>query len=88
MTTEDSTGAVAWPPPTSAPDETIKPAAAAADLFVGGFGSSHPAVCNFLFGDGAVHSIDKNIALPLLQQLANRADGKLLTQGPTRNEYW
>jgi prepilin-type N-terminal cleavage/methylation domain-containing protein len=88
MTTEDSTGTVAWPPPTSAPGEPSKPAAAAGDLFVGGFGSSHPSVCNFLFGDGAVHSIRKDIPLSVLQQLANRADGKLLTQGPTRNDSY
>ena len=87
MTGEDSIGVVAWQSPTSAPGEPSKPAAAA-DLFVGGFGSGHPSVCNFLFGDGAVHSIQKDIALSVLQQLANRADGKLLTQGPTRNEYW
>jgi len=88
MTTEDSTGTVAWPPPTSATGEPLKPAAAAGDLFVGGFGSSHPSVCNFLFGDGAVHSIRKDIPLSVLQQLANRADGKLLTEGPTRNESY
>lgn len=74
--------------PTSAPGEPSKPAAAAGDLFVGGFGSSHSSVCNFLFGDGAVRSIEKDIPLSVLQQLANRADGKLLTQGPTRNDSY
>jgi len=64
------------------------PPAAAGDLFVGGFGSSHSSVCNFLFGDGAVHSIRKGIPLSVLQQLANRADGKLLTEGPTRNDSY
>ena len=54
------------------------------DLQVGGFGSSHPAVSNFLFGDGAVRSLNDDIDLALLEQLGNRADGKLLTDGPTR----
>ncbi len=57
------------------------------DLRVGGFGSSHPSVVNFLFGDGAVRSVNKDIAFDVLQQLANRADGKLLTGGPTREGY-
>ena len=56
------------------------------DLIVGGFASSHPAVCNTLFGDGRTSSISKDIELKLLQQLANRADGKLLDHGPTRND--
>jgi prepilin-type processing-associated H-X9-DG protein len=57
------------------------------DLYVGGFGSQHSGVANFLFGDGAVRSISENIALSVYQQLGNRADGKLLTSGPTRGDY-
>ena len=59
-------------------------AAARNDLFVGGFGSYHTGVCNFLFGDGGVRGMSARIELEVLQQLANRADGKLLTKGPTR----
>ena len=70
----------AWPPPAS----SIAKPKVAADLIVGGFGSAHPAVCNFLFGDGAVRPVAKSIAPALLQQLGNRADGKLLSEGPTR----
>ena len=53
-------------------------AKAKALLHVGGFGSHHPGTCGFLFGDGAVHMISNNINLSVLQQLGNRADGKLL----------
>jgi len=59
---------------------------ASPDLYVGGFGSMHPVGCNFLFGDGAVHLLTTATDLEVLQQLANRADGKLLTGGPTRGE--
>jgi prepilin-type N-terminal cleavage/methylation domain-containing protein/prepilin-type processing-associated H-X9-DG protein len=54
------------------------------DLLVGGFGADHPAGANFLFGDGAVRFVSTAIDVGVLQQLANRADGKLLTGGPTR----
>jgi prepilin-type N-terminal cleavage/methylation domain-containing protein len=56
------------------------------DLKVGGFGSSHPTVTNFLFGDGAVQSVADDIDLDVLQQLGSRNDGKLLTTGPTRGD--
>ncbi len=46
-------------------------------LFVGGFSSNHPAGANFLFGDGSVRFIPETINQAILQQLANRADGKL-----------
>jgi len=58
------------------------------DLAVGSFGSGHPAVCNTLFGDGKVMSINKDIDAKLLQQLANRADGQLLDRGPTRSDSY
>ena len=68
--------------------EADDPAAAkraeAAALYVGGFGSAHPAVTNMLFGDGKVLSVNNEIALSVLQQLGHRSDGKLLTEGPTR----
>jgi len=71
-------------------DEAEKPGAAGdgkAQLYVGGFASEHPAVSNFLFGDGAVHSLSDSTTPAVLQQLGHRADGKLLTEGPTRDEY-
>jgi len=55
-------------------------------LFVGGFDSDHAGVTNFLFGDGAVRAISDSINAGIMRQLADRADGKLLTSGPTRNE--
>lgn len=54
------------------------------ELRVGGFGSYHTSGSNFLFGDGAVHLLVSDVELSVLQQMAHRADGKLLTQGPTR----
>ncbi len=69
-------------PPASA-GKSQKPADV---LRVGGFASEHPAVCNFLFGDGATDSLSTSTDLRVLQQLANRADGKLLERGPTRDE--
>ncbi len=59
-------------------------AATPSDLKVGGFGSPHPSVCNFLFGDGAVRSLGDETSAAVLRQLGNRADGTLLTDGPTR----
>jgi prepilin-type N-terminal cleavage/methylation domain-containing protein/prepilin-type processing-associated H-X9-DG protein len=50
-------------------------------LRVGGFGSSHPGGAGFCFGDGSVHFLSENIDATLLQQLGNRADGKLLDMG-------
>jgi prepilin-type N-terminal cleavage/methylation domain-containing protein/prepilin-type processing-associated H-X9-DG protein len=54
--------------PSEAPDPT---------LFVGGFDSAHSAGVNFAFADGTVRFISDTIDLLILQQLANRADGKL-----------
>jgi prepilin-type N-terminal cleavage/methylation domain-containing protein/prepilin-type processing-associated H-X9-DG protein len=51
-------------------------------LFVGGFSSYHPGGVNFAFGDGSVRFIAESIEQAILQQLANRADGKLLPAGP------
>ena len=56
------------------------------DLKVGGFGSCHPTVTNFLFGDGAVQSVGDDIDSDILKQLGSRNDGKLLTSGPTRGD--
>ena len=58
----------------------------ASDLWVGGFGAYHPAGANFLFGDVAVRFISTAIEPEVYQQLAHRADGKLLKSGPTREE--
>ncbi len=66
--------------------EIQQPAKTEPDLLVGGFGAFHPYGVNFLFGDGAVRIIRNDIDLSLLQQLANRADGKLLEKGPTRGD--
>jgi prepilin-type N-terminal cleavage/methylation domain-containing protein/prepilin-type processing-associated H-X9-DG protein len=56
----------------------------ASDLYVGGFGAEHPAGANFLFGDGAVRFVNAAIDMDVYQQLGDRADGKLLKSGPTR----
>ncbi len=54
------------------------------DLYVGGFGSYHPSGMNFLFGDRAVRFVNRDLDKDIFQRLANRADGKLLERGPTR----
>ena len=38
----------------------------------------------FLFGDQAVRFINDGIDKDIFRRLANRADGQLLTSGPTR----
>lgn len=48
-------------------------------VVVGGFDSPHPGGVNFAFGDGSVRFISGSVKLETLQQLAHRADGKLLT---------
>ncbi len=48
------------------------------NLFVGGFSSHHPGGVQFMFGDGHVGFVSSNLETAVLQQLANRADGKLL----------
>ena len=60
------------------------PAAEQTGLEVGGFSSEHSGGTNFLFGDGAVRLLSQDIARNVFQQLGHRADGKLLTSGPTR----
>ncbi len=52
------------------------------DLFVGGFSSYHPGGANFAFGDGHVTFLSENAKVEFLQQLANRADGKLILGTP------
>lgn len=46
-------------------------------LYVGSFSSDHPNSANFAFGDGSVRLITEFVELTVLQQLANRRDGKL-----------
>ncbi|WP_168205015.1 DUF1559 domain-containing protein [Bythopirellula goksoeyrii] len=40
------------------------------------FGSWHPGICQFVFGDGAVHSLNIDIDGYMLGQICNKADGK------------
>jgi len=54
------------------------------DLYVGGFGSNHPSGASFLFGDRAVKFLNHGIDKDIFRRLAHRADGQLLTSGPTR----
>jgi len=41
-------------------------------FLVGGFGSNHPAVTNFAFGDGSVRGINVNIDLEVYRKLGSR----------------
>ncbi len=47
-------------------------------LAVGGFASRHPNGANFAYGDGSVQWISNDVNPKQLQQLAHRADGKLI----------
>ncbi len=47
-------------------------------LFVGGFSSSHPGGANAAFGDGHVTYLSESADLITLQQMCDRADGKLI----------
>ena len=74
------------PVATEKPEEAVPQPDVESDLYVGGFGSFHTYGVNFLFGDGAVHFVHNDIDMKVLQQLGNRADGKLLEGGPTRKQ--
>lgn len=49
-------------------------------FFVGGFGSYHMGGANFGFGDGRVRFLSQNMDRGILEQLGNRADGKLIME--------
>ena len=55
------------------------PPPAVNSLEVGGFSSPHPGGVQFAFGDGSVRFLSANTTLTVLQRLANRADGALLS---------
>jgi prepilin-type N-terminal cleavage/methylation domain-containing protein len=74
-------------PSSGASTFTAANAAPPNDLWVGGFASEHYAACNYLFGDGRADSISNCIDMTVLQQLGNRADGKVSKNDPTRNNY-
>ncbi len=40
------------------------------------FGSYHPGVCQFVFGDGSVHAIPNSIDTTTLGYLCNISDGQ------------
>jgi prepilin-type N-terminal cleavage/methylation domain-containing protein len=66
------------PPPASGPPVAAGPVIGPGNpLFVGGFGSYHPAGANTALGDGSIRFLANMIAVPVLQQLGHRADGKL-----------
>ena len=49
------------------------------NLRVGTFGSAHSYQVHFLFADGSVRGIRKDISLEVLQKLASRKDGQLVS---------
>jgi prepilin-type N-terminal cleavage/methylation domain-containing protein len=65
--------------------ETAAGGSTDSDLWVGGFGSAHPMGAQFLLGDGAIRFINRSISEKVFQLLANRADGEMITEGPTRD---
>jgi prepilin-type processing-associated H-X9-DG protein len=44
----------------------------------GRFGSWHPGICNFVFGDGSVRGIPNPTSTTILRNLADIADGELV----------
>ncbi|MCR9117538.1 MAG: DUF1559 domain-containing protein [bacterium] len=42
------------------------------------FGSWHPTICQFVFGDGSVHAVSNNTSLDTLILLGHRADGQVI----------
>jgi prepilin-type N-terminal cleavage/methylation domain-containing protein/prepilin-type processing-associated H-X9-DG protein len=78
---EQPDGEVKPPEPVKPPAPAVPPTPAAPSdpaLAVGGFASYHNTGVNFAFGDGSVRFIAETINDQILQQLAHRADGKLL----------
>jgi len=78
-------GGGAAPPAAPAPASAVAPTAVVAvkakpgsPLYVGGFGSSHPNVTLFARGDGSVQALPRSATPAMLQQLANRHDGKII----------
>ena len=63
--------------PADESDQADEDAGADSALEVGGFGSCHPGVTNFLFGDGSVHSLSGSIDPKAYEQMGHRADGEL-----------
>jgi len=46
--------------------------------YVENFGSYHPGLCQFVFGDGSVHALAVSLDSKILGYLANRADGNAI----------
>jgi prepilin-type N-terminal cleavage/methylation domain-containing protein/prepilin-type processing-associated H-X9-DG protein len=51
------------------------------DVFNLPFGGPHPGVCQFVFCDGSVHSLNTTTNTILLGYLANRHDGRVILDG-------
>lgn len=56
------------------PDESLKGGRPAI------FGSYHPSICQFVFGDGHVTALSTSIDPITLDRLANRDDGQIITE--------
>jgi prepilin-type processing-associated H-X9-DG protein len=48
-------------------------------LAVGGFSSVHPGGAQFAMGDGSVRFVSESATLSVLQRLANRSDGSIIS---------
>lgn len=74
----------AEPPHVVREEDTAGPIAKLDETKVGGFNSPHATVCNILFADGTVRGIPHEINPEVFKLYGSRADGKLITTGPTR----
>jgi prepilin-type processing-associated H-X9-DG protein len=79
---QEQTPAVKPPEPLAQPKPADAAPAGDPTLVVGGFVSHHAGGVNFAFGDGSVRFVPDTISMSVLQQLAHRADGKLLPKTP------
>lgn len=50
------------------------------------FGSWHPGICHFVFGDGSVHAVNLDIDTCMFGRLCNKADGKTLDLAGSAND--
>jgi hypothetical protein len=69
------------------PSETVvdaanpNPSATGSIIVISNFGSWHPGICQFVFGDGSVRPLPTSIDSEILGYLADRRDGNILPDG-------
>ncbi len=62
------------------PVKDRRPSEPANSIYIYRFGSSHPATCQFVYGDGSVKGLPYNIDQKVFAALSNRSDGVALAE--------